>query len=82
VQLGYRFDKKLTDSLTFKHDLSYFPSTEKFSDYYLNASAELRAGLTKAMFANFRTILDYDATPAEGKGSTDLKYLLGIGWDF
>jgi len=82
VQLGYNFDKKLNDWLKFKHNLSYFPSLEKFSDYYLTTSAELRAGLTKSMFTNFRTILDYDATPAEGKGSTDIKYMLGIGLDF
>jgi hypothetical protein len=34
------------------------------------------------MFANFKVIFDYDATPAEGAGNTDVKYMLGVGWSF
>jgi putative salt-induced outer membrane protein YdiY len=82
AQVGYHFDRQLTDTLTLKHDLSYFPSLKQFSDYYLTTSLELRAGLTKSMFANFRTLLDYNSKPAPGKVSTDIKYMLGIGWDF
>jgi putative salt-induced outer membrane protein YdiY len=82
AQLGYHFDKQLTDTLTFRHDLTYFPSLKRFTDYYLTTSLELRAGLTKSMFANFRTILDYNSQPAAGKDTTDIKYMLGVGWDF
>ena len=82
AQASYYFDTVLNQTLTFKHDLSYFPSTEKFSDYYLTTSFELRARLTETMFTNFRTIFDYDATPAPGKSSTDIKHILGVGWDF
>jgi len=49
---------------------------------YLTTSFELRARLTEKMFTNFRTIFDYDATPAPGKSSTDIKHILGVGWDF
>jgi hypothetical protein len=27
-------------------------------------------------------IVDYDASPAIGRGSTDVKYLLGVGLEF
>ncbi len=82
AQGSYYFDTRLNDMLTFKHDLSYFPSMEKFSDYYLTTTFELRARLTDKMFTNFRTIFDYDARPAPGKSSTDIKHILGVGWEF
>ena len=64
AQLGYHFDTQLNSILTFNHDLSYFPSTETFSDYYLTTTFELRARLTEKMYTSFRTIFDYDATRA------------------
>lgn len=82
VQLGYHFDKKLYKALTFINDLTYYPSIGDFTDYYLTSTAELRASFLKSMFANFKVIFDYDATPAEGAGNTDVKYMLGVGWSF
>jgi len=82
VQLGYNFDKKLAKNLKFVHDLTYYPSTEKFSDYYLSSTGEIRAHFTEKMFANFKVILNYDATPAVDAGSTDTKYILGLGYIF
>lgn len=82
AQLGYNFDKKLWKNLSFIHDLTYYPALEKFSDYYLTTTAELRAELNKAMFMNIKTILDYDATPAAGAHKTDIKYFLGFGYNF
>ena len=79
---GYNLDAKINSRLSFRHNLTYFPSLEKFSDYYLSTSAELRAKLTDNMFTNFRAIFDYDATPATGQTKTDTKYLLGVGWEF
>lgn len=82
AQLGYNFDHQLNESVKFLHDLTYFPSLEKFSDYYLTTTAELRASLTETMFANFKTIFNHDATPAIGRGGTDVKYIFGIGMTF
>ncbi|MHC4436652.1 MAG: DUF481 domain-containing protein [Planctomycetota bacterium] len=82
IQLGYNFDKTLAENLKFIHDLTYYPSIDKFSDYYLTTTGEIRANLTERMFANFKVILNYDATPAIGAGSTDTKYLLGLGYSF
>jgi len=82
VQMGYHFDWKLYKTINFINDLTYYPSIDKFSDYYLTSSAELRASLTKNMFTNFKVISDYDATPAQGAHKTDTKYIFGVGWSF
>jgi putative salt-induced outer membrane protein YdiY len=82
LQAGYNFDRRLRGNLRFLHDLTYYPSLDKFSDYYLTSTAELRATLTKTMFANFKVIFNYDASPALDQGSTDVKYLLGVGINF
>jgi len=82
VQFGYNFDKKLGKGIEFIHDLTYYPSTEDFADYYLTSTAELRANLNKTMFTNFKAVLNYDATPAQGRHKTDTKYIWGIGWSF
>lgn len=82
LQLGYHFDRKLTDNIKFINDLTYYPALQKFSDYYLTTTAEIRAKFTDTFFANFKTILNYDATPAQGKHKTDVKYFLGLGYSF
>ncbi|OHB63731.1 MAG: hypothetical protein A2Y77_09635 [Planctomycetes bacterium RBG_13_62_9] len=82
LQAGYNFDRRLGEKLRFVHDLTYYPSVEQFSDYFLTSTAELRATLTKSMFANFKVIFNYDESPAPGRGGTDVKYLLGVGINF
>ncbi len=82
MQAGYNLDHKLTDTVHFVHDLTYYPSLDKFSNYFLTTGAELRAYFSARMFANFRSTLNYDTSPAPGKGGTDTKYVIGIGLDF
>ncbi len=82
MQLGYNFDKKLYKKIKLVHDLTYLPSLDEFSDYYLSTTAEVRAYFTERFFANFKAILDYDATPAPGSGGTDVKYIFGLGMSF
>lgn len=82
VQAGYHFDKKLYEGLQFINELTYYPAIDKVSDYYLTTTAELRASITGQMFTNFKVIFDYDATPAQDAGSTDVKYILGAGMSF
>jgi len=82
ARAGYHFDVLLNKTFSFIHDLAYFPSTEAVSDYYLSSSAELRARLNANWFVNAKVLFDYDATPATGEGSTDVKYLLGAGVSF
>ena len=82
MQAGYNYDWQITDTLFFVHDLTYYPAVSDFSDYYLTTTAELRANLTKTMFSSFKMIFNYDATPAVGKGNTDVKYVIGVGISF
>lgn len=81
-QAGYSLSKKLWENLRFVHNLTYYPSLSQFSDYYLTTTGELRTNLTKSLFANFKVIFNYDTTPAAGQGSSDVKYLLGVGLTF
>jgi putative salt-induced outer membrane protein YdiY len=82
LQAGYVFSRQLWKNTKFLHDLTYFPSFDDFSDYFLTSTAELRTNLTKTMFANFKVIFNYDATPALDRGKSDTKYLLGVGMNF
>ena len=82
AQLGYHFDAKITETVSFTNDLTYYPSLEKFSDYFLTTTAGIRADFTERMFATFKTIFNYDDTPAMGSHSTDVKYFLGLGYRF
>ncbi len=81
-QVGYLFDKKLRKNIKFTHDLTYYPAIQKFSDYYLTTTAGIRADFTEKIFLTLKAILNYDATPAVGRGSTDTKYFLGLGYRF
>jgi len=81
-QVGYLFDKKLRKNIKFTHDLTYYPALEKFSDYYLTTTAGIRADFTEKLFLTLKAILNYDATPAAGRGHTDTKYFLGFGYRF
>lgn len=82
LQAGYHYDQQFNETFSFIHDLSYYPSTERFSDYLVSSSAELRAKINSHLFTSFKVLFDYDATPAEGKGSTDTKYIFGVGLNF
>ncbi|UCD53313.1 MAG: DUF481 domain-containing protein [Phycisphaerales bacterium] len=82
AQAGYNFDHQINESVRFLHDLTYFPALDKISDYYLTTTTELRASFTKSMYANFKVIFNYDATPATGRSSTDVKYIFGVGMAF
>ena len=82
AQLGYLFNWLINTRFSFHHDTVYYPSMEEVSDYFLTSSAELRMKISEAWHASFKTLLDYDATPGEGSSTTDMKYILGVGWTF
>ena len=82
VRLGYNLNWKINPRLSFKHNLEYYPSTKNFSDYYLTTKAEFRYKFSDQVYGSFKTLLDFDATPAVNSASTDIKYILGLGIDF
>jgi putative salt-induced outer membrane protein YdiY len=80
--LGYKIDHQIVSTVQFLHDLTYYPVVDDFSDYFVTATAEFRGNFTKNMFSNFKVIYTRDATPAAGRKNSDIKYILGIGWNF
>ncbi len=82
LQAGYNFTQQLGKNVKFLHDLTWYPRFEDFGDFFLTSTAEVRANLTKTMFANFKVIFNYDETPALGREKADVKYLLGVGLNF
>ena len=81
-QVGYKLDHQFTETVKLVHDLTYFPSTDDVSDYYLTTTAEVRANFTKSMYGSFKTIFSRDASPAPGRGNSDIKLILGVGIGF
>jgi putative salt-induced outer membrane protein YdiY len=80
LRMGYQYDQQFNKVFSFVHGLTYYPDVDNFSDYFLTStSTELRAKINSHLFANFKVLFDYDATPATDKGNTDVKYLFGIG---
>jgi len=82
LQLGYTVQQKIVETVQFLHDLTYYPVIDDFADYYVTATAEFRGNFTKNMFSNFKIIYSRDATPAAGRKNSDIKYILGVGWNF
>ncbi len=82
AQAGYNFDKKLTKKTSLTHDLTYYPALDKFSDYFLTSTLGIRTDFSSSFFATFKTIFNYDETPAIGAHKTDVKYFLGLGYSF
>ena len=82
MQAGYNLDKTLMKNVKFVHDLTYYPSTGKISDYYLTSTGEIRAYFTSTMFMSLKAIFNFDSTPAIGSHKTDTKYLFGVGYNF
>ncbi len=82
ARLGYNLDWVISDRLSFKHNLEYYPSTESKDDYYASTLGELRYRFSDKVYGSFKALLDYDATPAGDNEKLDTKYILGIGVDF
>ena len=81
-RLAYHFDKKLNDVVTLFHNLEWLPAFEDPSDYNLDTDAGIRVKLTKAFFTEFKAEWKRDSTPAPGAEKNDLRYILGVGWQF
>lgn len=82
LRLAYHVDKKINDKVTLFHNLEYLPAFEDPGDYLLNADAGVRATLTKNFFTEFKVEYKRDSTPAPDALKNDLRYVLGVGWQF
>jgi putative salt-induced outer membrane protein YdiY len=82
ARFAYHIDKQVNDKVSFFHNLEYLPSVEDLSDFNLNADAGVKAMLTDKMFTQFKVEWKFDAEPAPGAEKNDLRYILGVGWQF
>jgi len=79
AQLTYHVNRRLNEHVTVLHDLSFYPALEDFSSYFMTTQVELRASITRTVFASFKVVMDYDSTPARDANKTDLTYIFGVG---
>ena len=83
ARLAYHVDWTPIKPLKLFHNLEYLPNITDWSgDYNLNVDAGLRATVYQGFFAEAKVELRYDSTPAPGAKKEDVRYLLGVGWQF
>jgi putative salt-induced outer membrane protein YdiY len=82
ARLAYHVDKKINDQVKLFHNLEYLPSLERADDFNINTDAGLRATLIGKLFGEAKVEWEYDATPAPGADKSDLRFVLGVGWNF
>ncbi|HMO25708.1 MAG TPA: DUF481 domain-containing protein [Tepidisphaeraceae bacterium] len=82
LRLAYRYDRKLTDDVLLFHNLEWLPAFEDPADYILTTDLGVRVKMTKDFFVEGKVEWKRDSEPAEGALKNDLRYLLGVGWQF
>jgi len=82
ARAAYHLTAKLNDQVSVFHNFEYFPGLDRIDNYFFDTDAGIRASITKQMFTEFKIEYRYDARPAPGRGPNDLRYILGVGWNF
>jgi putative salt-induced outer membrane protein YdiY len=82
ARLAYHFTWKINDKVGVFHNFEYFPGLNRIDNYFFDTDAGVRASLTEKMFTEFKIDYRYDSRPAPGRGSNDIRYIIGVGWNF
>lgn len=82
ARLAYHLTWKINDKVGVFHDFEYFPGLDRINNYFFNTDAGVRASLTEKMFTEFKIDYRYDSMPSPGHGPNDIRYILGVGWNF
>ena len=82
LQIGTGLKHEFNSWLTVLHDTSYYPNPSDFGDFFLSSELVLRSTLASNMFAEFKFVFDYDATPAPGAQKDNYRYTMGVGMRF
>ncbi|MGD0140245.1 MAG: DUF481 domain-containing protein [Tepidisphaeraceae bacterium] len=83
LRLAYHVDKTFwAPILKVFSDCAYYPSVQNVSDYLILFDAGLRLALTKTMYSELKTEVDYDSHPAPNSHRTQTQIILGVGWTF
>ena len=83
LRLAYHIDKTFwAPILRVFSDCAYYPSVQNTADYLVLFDAGLRLALTKTMYSELKTEVDYDSHPAPNSHRTQTQIILGVGWTF
>ena len=82
LRLAYHVDKKLNEHVSLFHNLEWLPAFEDPGDYNLNADAGIRAKMTDKLFSELKVQYQRDSTPAPSADKNDIRFLLGVGYQF
>jgi hypothetical protein len=83
LRLAYHIDKTLwSERIKAFSDCQYFPGLQNASKYLILFDAGVRLALTKTMYSEFKTEVDYDSHPAPMSHRTTTELILGVGWTF
>lgn len=81
-RVGANFRYKIVDSLVFNDNVIFYPSIENTSEYSLRNEAILSTDIYAGWKLRFSNILEYDNEPAPGIETTDLQWILSLGYSF
>lgn len=81
-QFSYRFQTRVFGKVELSHEIAVYPALQDLKDTFLSSNLTVRTPLSDTLFANFRFLLDFDATPAPGSRKDSSKYTFGIGYRF
>jgi putative salt-induced outer membrane protein YdiY len=82
ARLAYHLKTKFNDKVSGFHDFEYLPGLNNINNYFFDTDAGIRADVSGHMFTEFKVYYQYDSRPAPGKGSSDIRFILGVGWNF
>ena len=80
IARGY-LEKKVWDRATFSEDLSFIPSLEEGS-YRIKSETKFTNPISADMDIDLKYIVDYDSDPAEGKTTTDTRFITALKYKF
>ncbi len=81
-RLAYHLDKAFNEQVKAFHNLEYIPSFERVDTFLVNTDVGLRAAMTARLSLEAKAQMAYNSQPSEGRDKKDLRYILGVGWNF
>ncbi len=81
-RLAGHIDGMINDKVKLFADAEYLQSLENGKQFYVNTDAGARFTLTQRMFAEIKNEWKYDSAPAPGAKKNDIRWILGVGWQF
>ena len=81
-RLAYHLKFKFNQQVGLFHDFEYYPGLDNINNYLFTTDLGVRATITGKLFTEFKIDYRYNSRPAPGSGPNDIRYILGVGWQF